>query len=60
MSQKGLYILKDKYPRLKELDLDFCEDYVYGKQKWVRFLKVGPIGKEGKLELVHTDVWGKL
>ncbi|KAH9299760.1 hypothetical protein KI387_031442, partial [Taxus chinensis] len=51
-------IIKDRLSGLKELDLDFCEDCVYGKQKWVRFLKVGPTRKEGKLELVHTDVWG--
>ena len=24
----------------------------------MRFLKVGPTRKEGKLDLVHTDVWG--
>ena len=58
MSHKGMQIIKNRLPRLKDLDFDFCEDYVYEKQKRVRFLKVGPTRKEGKLELVHIDVWG--
>jgi len=43
---------------LKQIDLEFCEHYVYGKQKRVRFLKVGKENKSEKLYLVHTDVWG--
>ena len=43
---------------LKHVDLKFCENCVYGKQKRVRILKVGKEKKSEKLELVHTDVWG--
>jgi hypothetical protein len=38
--------------------LDFCEHCVYGKQKRVRFLRVGKKKKNERLDLVHTDVWG--
>ena len=38
--------------------MEFCEHYVYGKQKRVIFLRVGKEKKSEKLELVHTDVWG--
>ena len=31
---------------------------VYGKQKRIRFFKVGNEKKTTKLELVHSDVWG--
>jgi hypothetical protein len=43
---------------LKQIDLDFCEHCVYGKQKRGIFLKVGKEKKSERLELVHTDVWG--
>jgi len=43
---------------LKHVNLEFCENCVYGKQKRVSFLKVGKEKKSRKLELVHTDVWG--
>ena len=43
---------------LKNADLDFCENFIYGKQKRVRFLRVGKEKKSEKLELVHIDVWG--
>jgi transposase InsO family protein len=46
------------FPNLKQIDLDFCEHYVYGKEKRVRFLRVTKEKKNEKLELVHTDVWG--
>jgi hypothetical protein len=46
------------FPDLKQIDLDFCEHCVYGKQKRVRFLIVGKEKKGERLELVHTDVWG--
>jgi hypothetical protein len=36
--------------------LDFCEHYVYGKQKRVIFLRVGKEKKIERLELVHIDV----
>ena len=45
-------------PSLKNVDLDFCENCIYGKQKRVRFLRFGKEKKSEKLELVHTYVWG--
>ena len=50
--------LKNLLPDLKQVDMDFSEHYVYGKQNRVRFLKVGKEKKSEKLELVHTNVWG--
>ena len=60
MSEKGLQILhkRNLFPYLKQIDLELCEHCVYGKQKRVRFLRVGKEKKSEKLELVHTDVWG--
>ena len=60
MSEKGMKILHSNgsLPNLKEVDLGFCENCVYGKQRRVNFLKVGKEKKSHKLELVHTDVWG--
>jgi hypothetical protein len=60
MSEKGMQILHSRnlLPGLKHVDLEFCENCVYGKQKRVRFLRVGKEKKSEKLELVHTDVWG--
>jgi len=60
MSEKGMQILHSRYllPGLNHVDLKFCENCVYGKQKRVRFLRVGKEKKREKLELVHTDVWG--
>jgi hypothetical protein len=46
------------FPYLKQIDLDFYEHCVYGKQKRVRFLRVGKENKSERLELVHIDVWG--
>jgi hypothetical protein len=43
---------------IKEIGLDFCEHFVYGKQKRVIFIRVGKEQKRGRLELVHIDVWG--
>jgi hypothetical protein len=43
---------------LKKIDLDFCEHCVYGKQKRVRFIRVGKEKKNERLELFHTYVWG--
>jgi len=43
---------------LKHVDLEFCENCAYGKQKRVIFLRVGKEKKSEKLELVHTSVWG--
>ena len=60
MSEKGMWILHSRkfLPGLKHVDLKFCENCVYGKQKRVKFLRVGKEKKSEKLELVHTDVWG--
>ena len=43
---------------MKQVSLEFYENYVYGKHKRVRFLKVGKQKKSKKLGLVHIDVWG--
>ena len=45
-------------PGLKQVDLEFCEHCVYGKQKIVIFLRVEKEKKSEKLDLVHTNVWG--
>jgi hypothetical protein len=60
MSEKGMHILHkiNLFPDLKKIDLDFCENCVYGKQKRVRFLRVGKEKKNERLDLVHTNVWG--
>ena len=59
MSEKGMQILhlRKLLPYLKQVSLELCENCVYGKQKRVRFLRVGKHKKSEKLELVHTDVW---
>jgi len=44
---------------LKSIDLDFCEDCVYEKQRRVSFSKARKTPKAERLELVHSDVWGK-
>ena len=58
MNEKGMNILHsiNLFPGLKNIDLDFCENCIYGKQKRVRFLRVGKENKSEKLELVHTYV----
>jgi hypothetical protein len=60
MSEKGMQIRHkiNLFLDLKQIDLDFCEHYVYGKQKRVRFLRIRKEKKSERLELVHTDVWG--
>ena len=60
MSEKGMQILHSRnlLLGLKHVDLEFCENCVYGKQKTVKFLRVGKENKRKKLELVHTYVWG--
>ena len=59
MSEKGMHILQSRklLPGLKQIDLEFCEHCVFGKQKRVIFLRVGKKKKSEKLELVHTVVW---
>ena len=51
-------LFKDKLPVLKSIDLNFCEDCVYRKQRRVSFSKARKILKAKRLKLVHTDVWG--
>jgi hypothetical protein len=60
MSEKGMHILHkiNLLSNLKQIDLDFYEHCVYGKQKRVIFLRVIKEKKSEKLELVHTYVWG--
>jgi hypothetical protein len=60
MSEKGMWILhkRNLFPDLKQIDLDFCKNCVYGKQKRVRFLRVGKEKKSERLDIVHTYVWG--
>ena len=42
---------------LKNCKLGFCENYIFVKQKWVKFSFAQCISK-GILEYVHSDVWG--
>ena len=49
---------KGKLSGLKLVDIDLCEDCIFGKQKRVSFSKDGRELKTEKLEFVHTDVWG--
>jgi hypothetical protein len=59
MSEKGMQILHkiNLLQDIKQIDLNFCEHCVYGKQKGVRFLRVGKVKKNEKLDLVETYVW---
>ena len=61
MSKKGMNSMpsKDELLGLKFINLDFCEDYVYKKKRRVSFSKARKPLKTERLELVHTDVWGK-
>ncbi|KAK2988333.1 hypothetical protein RJ640_000320 [Escallonia rubra] len=43
---------------MKNVQLDFCEGCVYGKQKQVSFWRDGKEKKTERLKLVHTDVCG--
>ena len=60
MSEKGMKVLlyKGKLPGLESIDLDLCEDCIFGKQRKVGFLKIGRTPKSEWLDLVHADVWG--
>jgi len=62
MSEKEMKVMlsKNKLPGLKSIDLDFCENRVYMKQRRVSFSKARKIPKKERLELVHTVVWGKV
>ncbi|KAK2998182.1 hypothetical protein RJ639_023322 [Escallonia herrerae] len=48
---------KNALPGMKNIQLDFCEGCVYGKQKRASFQRDGKKKLE-RLELVHTDVCG--
>jgi hypothetical protein len=60
MSEKGLKVMHSlgKLPKLKSVNIDFCENCIFGKQKRVSFKTGGRTLRNKKLELVHTDVWG--
>ena len=60
MSEKGMQILHSRklLPDLKQVSLELCENCVYGKNKRVRFLRVGKRKTSENLELVNTNVWG--
>ncbi|KAK3035136.1 hypothetical protein RJ639_032638 [Escallonia herrerae] len=60
LSESGMKILhsKNALPGMKNIQLDFCEGCVYGKQKRVSFRRDGKEKKIERLELVHTDVCG--
>ncbi|BBH07646.1 Toll-Interleukin-Resistance domain family protein [Prunus dulcis] len=60
MSEKGMKIMhsKGKLPGLESVEIDMCEDCIYGKQKRVSFQTSGRTPKKERLELVHSDVWG--
>ncbi|XXG79495.1 hypothetical protein AAC387_Pa09g0546 [Persea americana] len=59
VTKGSMVVARGKLEGLKSLDLEFCEDCVFGKQKKVTFSKVGRPPKSERLELVHTDVWGQ-
>jgi hypothetical protein len=60
MSEKVMQILHkiNLLLDLKQIDLDFCEHYVYGKHKRFIFLRVKKENKSERLEILHTNVWG--
>lgn len=49
---------KEMLLELKKIDAGFCKVYIYGKNRWVCFLKIVRTLKMEKMELVHNDVWG--
>ena len=59
MSEKGMTILAGRglLKGLRNCKLDFCENYVFGKQQRGKFDTTKHISKE-ILEYVHSDVWG--
>ena len=59
MSEKGMQILHSRklFPDLKQVSLEFYENYVYGKSR-VIFLRVGKQKKSEKLDLLHAYVRG--
>jgi len=61
MNKKGIKVMlsKDKLPGLKTINLDFCENCAYGKQRKISFSKARRTQMVERLELVHANVWGK-
>ena len=59
MSQKGMQILaeRDLLPKVKNVHLDKCVDYLIGKQNKDAFLPRPPMRRKNDLELVHTDIF---
>ena len=60
LSEKNLSILhrRELLPGLKKVNLEFCEECIYGKQKAVSFQLARTQKKTERLKLVHSDVWG--
>lgn len=58
MSEKGMKVMHaiGKLPELELVDIDICEDCIFGKHKRVSFQKGGRPPRAQKLELVHTNV----
>ena len=58
MSEKGMQIFHSRnlLLGLKHVDLDLCENCVYGRHKRLVFLRVGKEKKREKIDLVHVDV----
>ncbi|KAK2967798.1 hypothetical protein RJ640_016982 [Escallonia rubra] len=61
LSESGMRILHSKnlLPGMKNIQLDFCEGYVYGKQKRVNFRKDGKERKTERLDIgvVSVSKW---
>lgn len=51
-----ILVSNSKISQLKFVDLQLFESCVLGKQKQVSFSKSGKDLREGKLELIHTNV----
>lgn len=62
MSVKGIQVMlaKGKFQDLRCVNLEFCENCIFGKQQRVNFKREGNLPKSRKLELVHTDVLGPI
>lgn len=60
LSECGMRILQSKnaLTSMKDANFDFCENYVFGKQKRISFLKDDKKKKFERMDLVNTDVWG--
>ncbi|KAF5791393.1 hypothetical protein HanXRQr2_Chr09g0394281 [Helianthus annuus] len=54
-----MLVTKGKLPELKQVESEFCEPCILGKKKKVTFVKTGRAPKAQKLELIHSDVYGR-